>query len=469
MSGRRARRTLLMGVIGLSIGGVLAACGNGSSAVPSGGGGGGSGPAANSAKGSGKSLVESKNAHGSITIWQQSSDGAPAYVASFEKAYPNIKVKVVNSATSTNDAAMVSAAAGHKLPDVTRSADVDTYYFSSHGLFLDLSPYMKAYGFKPSQYISGIMQLGQYKGGQYVIPRGFDEAVTAYNPKVLKLFHLPIPKEGMTWAEFQKDACAINGKKVDGKTYYGVGTNLTNTSYILYDAFMASTGGSAMNAAQTKATFDSPKSLKGLTELTNFSRKCSSWMDNFPKSNDPFTSGHAAFDVVVPDQVLTWPNAKGTAWSTVNFPVNIVNFPLLSPFPKDGAGMIGLAATVDSKSQKAAAAFEMWMLSPQGETAASKSEGWIPLANNLKSKDSWAAKYAFTKKAYGYTFNAPAFDSYTQDIVTPPAKLQVGSDGTSATAITDAWTAVQLKKQTVTQAFTKADGTINSWLQSQGS
>ena len=468
MLGRRARHALLTGVVGLSIGSLLAACGNGSSAVPSGGGG-GSGAASTSAHGSGKSLVEPRDAHGSITIWQSSSDGAPAYVASFEKAYPHIKVKVVNSATSTNDAAMVSAAAGHKLPDVTRSADVDTYYFSSHGLFLDLSPYMKAYGYKPSQYITGIMQLGQYKGAQYVVPRGFDEAVTAYNPKVLKLFHLPTPKEGLTWSQFQRDACAINGKKVDGKTYYGVGTNLTNVSYILYDAFVASTGGSAMNASQTKATLDSPKSLKGLTELTNFSRKCSSWMDNLPKSNDPFTSGRAAFDIVVPDQVLTWPNTKGTAWSTVNFPVNIVNFPLLSPHPEVGAGMIGLAATIDSKDQKAAAAFEMWMLNKQGELAASKSEGWIPLANSLKSQDSWAAKYAFTQKAYHYTFNAPAFDSYTQDIVTPPAKLEVGSDGTSATAISDAWTAVQLKKESVAQAFTKATDTINSWLQSQGS
>lgn len=413
-------------------------------------------------------LVEPTGAKGSLVLWQSSSDGAAAYVSTFEKAYPNIKVKIVNSATSTNDASMVSAAAAGKLPDLTRSADVDTYYFASHGVFLNLSPYMKAYRYKQSDFIKGIMQLGQYNHDQYVVPRGFDEAVIAYNPNVLARFHQPIPKEGWTWAQFDKEACAINGQKVGGKTYYGVGTNLPYTSYILYDPFMVSKGGGAMNAAGTKATFDSPASLAGLTELADFSRNCTAWMDNLPKNADPFDSGTAAFDVVVPDQVLTWPNAKGTAWSTVKFKVNIVNFPLLSPHPADGAGMIGFAATVDSKDPKAAAAFEMWMLSKKGEAAAAKAEGWIPLRLDLASSNDWAAKYAFTQSTYHYAFNAAAFDSFTQYIVTPPAKLELGSNGTAYTAIANAWTAVQLKKETVKKAFTTATSTINNWLATQG-
>lgn len=413
-------------------------------------------------------LVEPKDGKASLVLWQSSSDGAQAYVSTFEKAYPNIKVKVVNSTTATNDASMVSAAAAHKMPDLTRSADVDTYYFASHGVFLNLSPYMRAYRYSQSDFIKGIMQLGQYDGDQYVIPRGFDEAVIAYNPNVLAMFHQPIPKEGWTWAQFSKEACAINGQKVGGKTYYGVGTNLPYTSYILYDPFMVSTGGGAMNAAGTKATFDSPASLAGLTELANFSRSCTSWMDNLPKNADPFTSGTAAFDVVVPDQVLTWPNTKDSAWETVNFKVNIVNFPLLSPHPADGAGMIGFAATIDAKDPTAAAALEMWMLSNQGEAAAAKAEGWIPLRLDLASSDDWASKYAFTQTTYHYKFNAAAFDSYTQYIVTPPAKLELGSNGTAYTAIANAWTAVQLKKETVKQAFSTATNTINSWLATQG-
>jgi multiple sugar transport system substrate-binding protein len=456
---KRRREHVFVALIALSTVVGLAACS-------------GSSPGAATVSGSGKSLILPHSAHASLTLWitANSSDASAvkAQVAGFEKLYPHVTIKVEETATAGNDPGTLSAAAAGKLPDIMRAADVDTYYFASHGLLLNLTPYMKAYGYTEPQYVQGIMDLGQYDGNQYVIPRSFDEAVVAYNPQVLKKFGLPDPKEGMTWSTFEHDACTVN-TKLNGVQYYGVGTNLTDTSYILYDPFMESTGGSAMNAAQTQATFDSPASLKGLNELATFSRNCTSWMDNLPKGSDPFTAGKAAFDVVVRPQVAGWENSANNGWSGVNFPVNIVNFPLLSPSPKVGAGMVGFAATSQTKDPNAAAAFEMYLLSNAGELVRSKAVGSVPIALDLKTSTVWQDAYNFTKAKYGYTFNAAAFDSYTSDIATPPAKLELGAAGTPPTAIADAWTAIQLKKETVDQAFTSANNQINNWLATQGS
>lgn len=455
----RRREKICAAVIALSTVVGLAACS-------------GSSPSAATVSGSGKSLILSHSAHASLTLWitSNSADASAvkAQVAGFEKLYPHVTIHVEETATAGNDPGTLSAAAAGKLPDIMRAADVDTYYFASHGLLLNLTPYMKAYGYQESQYVQGIMNLGQYSGNQYVIPRSFDEAVIAYNPQVLKKFGLPDPKEGMTWATFQRDACAVN-KKLNGVQYYGVGTELTNTSYILYDPFMESTGGSPMNASQTKATFDSPASLTGLSELATFSRDCTSWMDNLPKGSDPFTAGKAAFDVEVRPGVAAWENSTSNGWTGVNFPANVVNFPLLSPQPKVGAGMVGFAATSQSKDPNAAAAFEMYLLSQAGELVRSKAVGSIPIALGLKNSTVWQSAFDFTKAKYGYTFNAPAFDSYTSDIATPPAKLELGAAGTPPTAVANAWTAIQLGKDTVAQAFTTANNQINNWLATQGS
>lgn len=456
---RRKEKVIAASLLAFSAVAVLAACS-------------GSSPGAAPVTGSGKSLILPHSASGSLTVWITTNDTfEPALkddVAAFEKIYPHVKVNIVPTATAGNDPGTLSAAAAGKLPDIMRAADVDTYYFASRGLLLNLSPYMKAYGYSQSQFVSGIMALGQYDGNQYVIPREDDEAVIAYNPEVLKKFGLPDPTEGLTWATFEKDACAVN-KTLDGTQYYGVGTNLTETSYILYDPFMESTGGGPMNAAGTQSTFGASASVQGLTELANFSRNCTSWMDNLPKNSDPFTSGKAAFDVVVLPQVEGWVNSAGNAWSGVNFPVNVVNFPLLSPDPKVGAGMLGFTATVQTKDPNLAAAFEMFLLSAQGETIGAKVGGTVPVMLSLKSGAPWGDAFAFTKSKYGYTFNAAAFDSYSADVSTPPAKLQLGASGTPPTAVANAWTAIQLKKQTVAQAFSSVDSQINNWLATQGS
>lgn len=456
MTAKRHRRALrLVGVATLTAA-ALAACG--SSSTPS------------STKPSTKSLIVPKSEHVTLSLWltSASSDiaGVRAEVAAFNKIYPNIKIKIIETATAGNDPGTIAAAAAHKLPDLMRAADVDTYDFASHNILLNLTPYMKAYGYKESQFVGPIMKLGQYNGQQYVIPRSFDQAVIAYNPQVLRKFGLTVPSEGMTFSTFKHDACAVN-KKLNGVQYYGVGTNLGQTSYILYDPFMASTGGGALNSAGTKATFDSPASLRGLTELANFGRSCTAWDDNLPTGADPFTVGRAAFDVVVEPQVHGWENTAHTAWSAVKFPVNVVNFPLLSPHPKDGAGMVGFAATIDTKHPRAAAAFEMFLLSKAGELARSKALGSIPIRKDLATSSVWESAYNFTQATYHYKFNAVAFASYSSDITTPPEKLQLGGNGTPPTAITNAWTAIQDKKQTVKQAFTTATKTINGWLATQ--
>lgn len=387
------------------------------------------------------------NAPGEIT-----SVGAQA--AAFEKLHPNIHIKVEASAQAGNTQAQIAGAVAHTLPDMLWTADVLTEEEATHGILLNLSPYMKAYGYKQSEFQSGMMKLGQWGGNQYVIPRGFDQVMVEYNPTLFAKFHVALPKEGWTWSQFLADAKALT-RKVGNTQYYGVGSNATNTWYAIYDPFMRMYGGHILSKDGKSSAVDSPAVIKGVSTMMDFARADTSWFLNLPK--DPFMSGLAAMDFAVRPQIMGQLNAARTQWN-VNAKINFVNFPLLYPNPQIGAGMSGYAVTTDCKYPKEAAAFMMFLLSPQGELIRSREAGSVPIRLDLKSNTVWRQAIHV-----GYPLNENAFVDYSKYDSFPP-DAPVAAVGPIETAIQNSFTEVQLQKMTVAAAMKQLASQINAQL-----
>lgn len=383
---------------------------------------------------------------------------AEAQAKAFEKLHPNITIKVEENAMVGNPPAIISAAVGHTLPDIIWAADVNMSSLGRHGLLLNLSPYMKAYGYKESQFAQGMMKLGQFDGKQYIIPRGIDQVVALYNPNLFKKFHVPLPKEGWTWNTFVKDSKMLT-QKVNGVQYWAVGTGgFTWNSYPMVEAFVRGYGGHFLNSSGTKTEINSPQAVKGITVLADYFRKYSAQFDNLP--NDPFLSGRAAMDFVVRPQVMTYLNASRTAWASTpkGADLQTVNFPLFEKNPQIGAGMSGYAVTTQTKHPHAAAAFEMFLLSKKGELIRSKVAGSIPIRHDLKNSNVWRDAIKLP-----YTFHQEAFAEYTRYESLPPAKIDLNS-GPDATAVNNALTEIQTNKMTPQAALNAAAQRINSLL-----
>lgn len=383
---------------------------------------------------------------------------AKALATDFHRQYPNITVKVQKSAQVGDLRAIVAATVANKLPDILFSADVFTTTEASKGVLLDLTPYMRAYHYKDSDFLGAIMELGVYKEKQYVVPRGMDQIVTLYNPALFEKFGVPEPTEGWTWDEFLAASQKLT-RKVDGRQYYAMGSGAnTHASYPIYVPFMRGWGGDLTDGE--KATLDDPKVARGVSALMDYSRKYTPWFRPPPK--DPFLAGFAAMQWAQRPVVYgCCINQDRTKWTT-RFTPKFVNFPLL-PTPKIGAGMAGWGASAQTEHPREAAAFLMYTLSKRGQEVYSQAAGQVPIRTDLKESTTWREQIPG-----GSELDQTAFIDFTEYQSFPPTNLPLATNAQMSQAITTMFDSIRLNKAGVPEALKQANETVNSALLTGG-
>lgn len=450
---RRRRRTSTVAAAGAAAM-LLAACGTSSTPSSS------SKPSSPS---SAKALTSLPKGTVNLTMWVLASNvekqTAEAQVKAFEAIHPNIHIKVVESSGAGNVQAQLSDAVAHTLPDLLWSADVLTTDEADHGILVNLSPYMKAYGYSQSQFVRPMMALGQYKGNQYVVPRGVDQVVLAYNPKIFALMHVPVPKMGITWSQFAKLGPELT-KKVNGVQYYALGqsgvTGFNVNGYPIQEAAVRWYGGHFTSANGDSCTMDSSKAEKGISKVIAFAEKYSDLNVHLPSPG--WEAGHVAMEWMVRPQLDSDLNASSTAWK-LPFTPRVVNFPLMEPSIEIPAGMSGYAETVDTPAadRNAASAYMMFLLSKKGELARSKVAGSVPIRTDLAKSPVWRA----FPPTHPPLVDQSAFIDYSNHEALPPKHLTIDT-GPAYTAITNAFTAVELHKGSVSSEMKKACSSIDS-------
>ncbi|WP_255951060.1 ABC transporter substrate-binding protein [Streptomyces odontomachi] len=382
---------------------------------------------------------------------------AKQLAADFHKLHPNITIDVQPNAQITDIKTLVTNAVSGTLPDIMRTTDVLSAVQAEKGLFLDLTPYFEAYGYQESDFVDNIMKLGKYSGRQLVVPRGVDQVVVAYNPKLFKKFGVPLPHRGWTWDDFLAASKALT-QKVGSTQYWALGIQkgANYTGYPVFIPFMRGWGGDVVNADSTRATLDDPRVIEGVAQMMDYYRTFSPAFSNPPA--DPFLGGTAAMNFYVRPLMLgDMVNPQHTAWLT-DFVPGFVNFPLF-PTPKIGAGMQGWAGTVNTKHPHETAAFLLYTLSRRGQSLYSTIAAEVPVRHDLATSDAWQKPLNF----HG-DIDQSAFYDLAQYQSYPPSKLPIATNGQMATAIADALDAIRLEKQTPAQAMRQANTLINQTL-----
>jgi multiple sugar transport system substrate-binding protein len=380
---------------------------------------------------------------------------AKALAADFMTLHPNITVNVYPDAQIVDIKSLVTNAMSGTLPDIMRTSDVLSEIEATKGIFLDLTPYLDAYGYKTSDFVTNIMQLGNYDGRQLVVPRGVDQVICAYNPELFATLGVPEPHMGWTWDEFTAASERLT-RKVGGTQYYALGIANIYSSYPVFLPFMRGWGGEVVNAAGTRAQLDDPRVVEGVTQMIDYYRTYSPAFLKPPA--DPFLNGTAAMNFYVrPTLIQQMVNPTHTAWLTTFVP-KFVNFPLF-PTPRIGAGMQGWAGTVNTRHPHETAAFLLYTLSRRGQLLYSKVSGEVPVRNDLHGSTVWQQPL---------NFNGPldqtAFYAYAQYQSYPPTKLPIATNPEMATAIATAFDEMRLGRKSVAQAIRQANTTINQTL-----
>ncbi len=446
----KRRRTIVAGAAAAAVGLTLSACGT-SSATPTAS----PKPAKSAASATSLNLKSFGTKPIHLTMWVLQSPvevkTATAQVDAFEKLHPNVHIKVEENAGAGNVEAQLADAVSHSLPALIWTADVLTAPEAEHGILLNLSPYMKAYGYKQSEFVHNMMALGQYGGRQYAIPRGVDQVALAYNPKIFEMMHVPLPKEGITWAQFAALGPKLT-KKVNGVQYYALASegdsSFSINSYPLQEAAVRLHGGHFTNLKSTVCELDQPSAEIGINEMLQFAIRYSDINAHLPSS--AWEAGHAAMAFPVKPQIAGWLNKSSTGWN-LPFDPNFINFPLTSPHIEIPAGMSGYAVTTDvsGDARNAAAAYAMFLLSRQGELIRSRVAGSVPIRLDLANSTVWRS-YPPVKPP----INQEAFVAYDQHEALPTA-IPI-SQGAAYTAIDNAYQSVLLGKASVDRAMKTA-------------
>lgn len=184
MKTRKRHRVIAAAVAIATIGASLTACSSSS-------GGSGSG-------GSASSVDSALKTGGTLTYWSWAT-GSDKQVAAFEKAYPKVKVKLVNAGTGNTEYTKLQNAvkAGSGAPDV---AQVEYYAMPQFQLTKSLAD-LSGYGFDSlkSKFSAGAWTAVTSGSKIYGLPQDQGPMAMFYNKAVFDKYGITVPK---TWTEY---------------------------------------------------------------------------------------------------------------------------------------------------------------------------------------------------------------------------------------------------------------------------
>jgi len=126
-------------------------------------------------------------------------------IASFEAAYPGVKIQLEDVPQGYGDKLLAEFASG-TAPDVFQVGDGDVANFSAKGVLEPLDDYISgAKGKDPldtSVFYPAIADIGKVGGTTYLLTKDYSPLVIFYNKDLFDKAGVSYPAEGWTWNDF---------------------------------------------------------------------------------------------------------------------------------------------------------------------------------------------------------------------------------------------------------------------------
>jgi multiple sugar transport system substrate-binding protein len=359
----------------------------------------GSSGSSSGSSGASAPAVSGSATSGNITWWASpittsGSDPRTVLISKFEKAYPNIHVKLQSAPTDTDTnrtSLITTISGGATSPDVYMGDVIWPGQFGKAGLAAPLSKYLPSSYF--SSFAPGLVQGATYNGQVYGAPLYEDEGFLYYRKDLLAKEHMAVPT---TWEQLESDATTLvhkgdikYGYVWQGDSYEGLTCNFME--------YLGSAGGTALNSGLTKATIDSPAGQKALTFMRSLitsgaSPSAVTTMQE-PQAMSAFANGQSAF-------LRNWDYGYSYA-NTASSPSKIVGKVGVAPLPTfagetaPGTSNIGgwnLYINPHSKNVATDLTFIKWMTSPAAQTVLATQFSEIPTVQSVRTSAAVVAK-----------------------------------------------------------------------------
>ncbi|QDZ16197.1 ABC transporter substrate-binding protein [Humibacter ginsenosidimutans] len=326
---------------------------------------------------------------GSITWWASpittsGADPRTVLISAFEKAYPNIHVKLISAPndTDTNRATLTTQISGGGGPDVYMGDVIWPAQFGAHQLAEPLSKYLpKSYW---DSFASGLVAGATYNGQVYGAPFFEDQGFLYYRKDILKADGLKVPT---TWEELVSDSKIAQSK---GQVKYGYvfqGANYEGATCNFME-FLADAGGKVLNSKADASALNSSAATKALTfeqslVTSGVSPQATSTFQE-TQSMNAFSAGDSLF-------LRNWDYAYSTSQasgSAVIGKVGVAPMPTFQGESAPGYSNIGgwnLYVNPHSKNVAADLTFIKWMTGKDAQTTLATKFSEIPTNAAVRS------------------------------------------------------------------------------------
>lgn len=321
-------------------------------------------------------------------------------VAAFNKDQSMYKVTYVPQGLVEQK--LLTGEASGQVPDIALWDRGQTSLYVTKGALQSIDPLVAKDKVDLGQFYSQPTQEMTVKGKLYGLPTMVDDRSLFFNKAILDKAGVPVPH---TWAELKDVAQKLTTMEA-GKTSVA-GFMLDDTG--LFNMWLQQAGGTMLNSAGTKTSFDNAKGL----EVLNFWKSLQDqgvFQQGFGAGTDPFAAGKAAMKYDGPWDISTYAALSGLDYG--------VSEPLTGPDGNTGAvtGGFGLVIPKGAKNVNGAWAFmKWWATQPANGVSFGKIAGWVP-ANKAAANNSFFTKdthYAAIVRALNYAKIRPTVAGYS--------------------------------------------------------
>jgi len=243
-----------------------------------------------------------------------------AEAAEFERAHPDIEVRMVWVPESEFNAKLKTLAAAGRLPDLFLAGDVWMSYL--HPLMRDLTPLVRrdAAEIGLDDYFPQIRAAMQQDGRYYVLPEELNVSLLYYNRRLFAEAGLPEPSADWTWGDLVRAGQALTHPGQPGRPQVW-GCSRVENWWAEWLTYVRQAGGEVFTPDGKRCLLDSPAAVAG---LRFFLEKSSRYHISAPAGFEPLNSFvNQRTAMVVGGHVQYWINynqAPGLDWDVQMLP-----------------------------------------------------------------------------------------------------------------------------------------------------
>ena len=326
-----------------------------------------------------------------LATWDSNqSAGMQANIKVFEQAYPEAKVELQVTPWNEYWQKMRTAASSGNLPDLFWMHVIQFELFASSDALLDLTDRIEA---DPevslANYPQDLVELYQYEGRQYAIPKDFDTIGLWYNKTLFDQAGVAYPDESWTW-----DDLVAAGQQLTDPANGVYGFLANNNEQEGWWNFIYQNGGAVVRP-NGRSGFDLPETIEAVQRYVGFILQDGIAPPIAEAEDQQFFAGKIAMRNMGSWMVSTM---NGNDYAKANFDLAV-----LPQGPKGRATLyngLGYAISAESKNLAAAWAFEKVLASEEGHRLQAQNGSAIPAYNGTLSP--WADSFGsdFNLKAY---------------------------------------------------------------------